>query len=105
MAQDFPSRRAPDGLKNIEFAREDGSIRTITVRDGLLKASDAQDDQILAGFGFAVADEPPKSKRTAKATAARQAKREQARQEREEREAAEAAAANREVGEQPEGKQ
>lgn len=52
MAGDFAARKAPDDLKSVEYARQDGSIRTMHARDGLLHPQDAQDDAALEAAGF-----------------------------------------------------
>lgn len=45
--REFARRAAPDDLKSFEYARADGSIRTMHPRDGWLSPQDAEDEAAL----------------------------------------------------------
>lgn len=53
-------RAAPDDLKSFEYARADGTIRTMHARDGFLSPQDGEDDAALAAAGYAQHDDDVK---------------------------------------------
>jgi hypothetical protein len=59
---DFAPRHAPDDLKSVEYAKPDGSIRTMHVSDGLLKPQNAEDDAALESLGYDRAEAASKAK-------------------------------------------
>lgn len=52
MARQFARRAAPDDLKSFEYAKADGTIRTMHARDGYLSPQDGEDDAALAAAGY-----------------------------------------------------
>jgi hypothetical protein len=69
MSDEYAARKAPDELKSFDFAKADGSIRTMHARDGLLHPQDAEDDAALTAAGYAV--DPDSAKKVEEARAAR----------------------------------
>lgn len=88
-ADDFAARKAPDDLKSVEYARQDGSIRTMHAREGLLHPQDGQDDAALEAAGFAQDSDSLKALEAKQAEAAEK-----------EREAADKAAEKQEAAEE-----
>lgn len=59
--REYARRAAPDDLKSFEFAKADGSIRTMHARDGFLSPQDAEDDAALEAAGYAQHDDDVKA--------------------------------------------
>lgn len=61
MGIEFAARKAPDDLKSVEFAKADGSIRTMHAREGLIRPQDAEEEAALIAAGFEVDSDSAKA--------------------------------------------